>query len=56
MTKIGFIGARMLCPLTLYMTHVPCEENPADPSKLLIGFETGSLCLWDLSNKKGEQR
>ena len=32
------------------------SENPADPSKLLIGFETGTLCLWDLSNKKGDQR
>ena len=32
------------------------SENPADASKLLIGFETGTLCLWDLSNKKGEQR
>jgi len=36
------------------VTHV--SENPADPSKLLIGFETGTLCLWDLSNKKGEHR
>ncbi|XP_023338537.1 syntaxin-binding protein 5 [Eurytemora carolleeae] len=41
-------------------THPGCvthlSENPADSSKLLIGFETGSLCLWDLSNKKGDQR
>lgn len=36
------------------VTHL--SENPADPSKLLIGFETGTLCLWDLSNKKGDQR
>lgn len=30
--------------------------NPADTSKLLIGFRTGLICLWDLASKKGEQR
>jgi len=30
--------------------------NPTDHSKILIGFETGLLCLWDLQAKKGEQR
>ena len=28
--------------------------NPADNSKILIGFDTGLICLWDLSSKKGE--
>jgi len=32
------------------------SDNPADPSKILIGFEQGSLCLWDLPTKRGEQR
>ena len=30
-------------------------ENPADPSKLLIGFESGFLSLWDLGTKKQEE-
>ena len=30
--------------------------NPVDNGKILIGFETGLLCLWDLTLKKGEQR
>ncbi len=36
------------------VTHV--SVNPADNSKLLIGFKTGLICLWDLASKKGEQR
>ena len=28
--------------------------NPADNSKILIGFDTGLICLWDLSSKKGD--
>lgn len=35
------------------VTHL--RENPADPSKLLIGFESGTLCLWDLTQKKQEE-
>ena len=30
--------------------------NPADTSKMLIGFDTGLICLWDVAAKKGEQR
>jgi syntaxin-binding protein 5 len=30
--------------------------NPTDPGKLLIGFGTGLICLWDLALKKAEQR
>ncbi len=30
--------------------------NPADNGKLLIGFKSGLLCLWDLASKKGEMR
>lgn len=28
------------------------STNPADPVKILIGFETGQVCLWDLQLKK----
>jgi len=35
------------------VTHL--LENPADPSKILIGFESGTLCLWDLTHKKQEE-
>ncbi|XP_065316008.1 syntaxin-binding protein 5-like isoform X2 [Gordionus sp. m RMFG-2023] len=27
------------------------SDNPVDPNKLLIGFETGSIVMWDLKNK-----
>ena len=30
--------------------------SPADPSKVLIGFASGLVTLWDLPSKKGEQR
>jgi len=30
-------------------------ENPADPSKLLIGFASGTIALWDLSTRKQEE-
>ena len=30
-------------------------EDPVDPSKLLIGFESGFLSLWDLGTKKQEE-
>lgn len=32
------------------------SDNPVEPSKLLIGFETGYLVLWDLKNKDVEFR
>lgn len=32
------------------------SANPTDNSKILVAFETGLICLWDLSAKKGEQR
>lgn len=32
------------------------SANPADNSKLLVAFETGLICLWDLQTKRGEQR
>jgi syntaxin-binding protein 5 len=31
------------------------STNPAEPGKLLIGFETGSICMWDLAAKKRDQ-
>lgn len=37
-------------------TIVHLSVNPVDTSKLLIGFETGLICLWDLSVKKADQR
>jgi len=30
-------------------------ENPADPAKLLIGFSSGVLSLWDLNGRKQEE-
>ncbi|VVC45962.1 Hypothetical protein CINCED_3A001587 [Cinara cedri] len=35
---------------------VHLSDNPADSSKLLIGFETGLMVLWDLKMKKPECR
>ena len=32
------------------------STSPADPGKILVGFETGLLTLWDLASKKGEAR
>ena len=32
------------------------STNPADTGKILIGFDTGLLTLWDLASKKGEAR
>ncbi|BES93882.1 LLGL2 [Nesidiocoris tenuis] len=41
-------------------THPGCvvhlSDNPLDPSKLLVGFETGQLVLWDLRLKQAEIR
>ncbi|XP_028968265.1 syntaxin-binding protein 5 [Galendromus occidentalis] len=31
-------------------------ENPADPNKLLIAFETGTIVLWDLRSRMAEVR
>lgn len=35
---------------------VHLSDNPADPNKLLIGFENGVLALWDLVNKNADYR
>uniref|UniRef100_A0A4W3HVD3 Syntaxin-binding protein 5-like n=1 Tax=Callorhinchus milii TaxID=7868 RepID=A0A4W3HVD3_CALMI len=35
---------------------VHISDNPMDEGKLLIGFESGTLVLWDLKSKKGEYR
>ncbi|KAK9881942.1 hypothetical protein WA026_018137 [Henosepilachna vigintioctopunctata] len=35
---------------------VHLSDNPLDSSKLLIGFETGQVVLWDLPNKVAEMR
>ncbi|KAK6620679.1 hypothetical protein RUM43_010974 [Polyplax serrata] len=32
------------------------SDNPQDPSKLLIGFESGQIVLWDLRTKAAETR
>lgn len=32
------------------------SDNPQDPSKLLIGFESGQIVLWDLKTKAAEAR
>ncbi|KAK3089384.1 hypothetical protein FSP39_003169 [Pinctada imbricata] len=35
---------------------VHLSDNPLDPNKLLIGFETGTIVLWDLKSKAAEYR
>ncbi|GAB1606340.1 syntaxin-binding protein 5-like, partial [Argonauta hians] len=35
---------------------VHLEDNPIDPSRLLIGFESGIVVVWDLKNKIAELR
>lgn len=35
---------------------VHLEDNPVDPSRLLIGFESGAVVLWDLKSKTAEYR
>ncbi|XP_052832428.1 syntaxin-binding protein 5 isoform X4 [Octopus bimaculoides] len=35
---------------------VHLEDNPIDPSRLLIGFESGAVVVWDLKNKTAELR
>lgn len=35
---------------------VHLSDNPQDPGKLLIGYSTGQLVLWDLKNKTAEMR
>uniref|UniRef100_A0A131XEH7 Syntaxin-binding protein 5-like n=1 Tax=Hyalomma excavatum TaxID=257692 RepID=A0A131XEH7_9ACAR len=36
------------------VVHV--SDNPVDSNKLLIGFETGALVLWDLRNRAADAR
>ncbi|KAH9383274.1 syntaxin-binding protein tomosyn isoform X2 [Haemaphysalis longicornis] len=36
------------------VVHV--SDNPVDANKLLIGFETGALVLWDLRNRAADAR
>lgn len=36
------------------VVHV--SDNPVDANKLLIGFETGALVLWDLRNRSADAR
>uniref|UniRef100_A0A224Z9T9 Syntaxin-binding protein 5-like n=1 Tax=Rhipicephalus zambeziensis TaxID=60191 RepID=A0A224Z9T9_9ACAR len=36
------------------VVHV--SDNPVDSNKLLIGFETGALVLWDLRNRSADAR
>merc|ERR1719186_311032 len=38
---------------TMSLSGYQISDNPADGSKILIGFEQGSLCLWDLPTKRG---
>lgn len=35
---------------------VHLSDNPQDPSKLLIGYETGQIVLWDLRTKAADMR
>ncbi|XP_074645038.1 syntaxin-binding protein 5-like [Tubulanus polymorphus] len=35
---------------------VHLSDNPCDPNKLLIGFESGAIVLWDLKSKTAETR
>ncbi|XP_070569216.1 syntaxin-binding protein 5-like isoform X4 [Ptychodera flava] len=35
---------------------VHLSDNPLDPNKLLIGFESGAIVLWDLRTKAAEYR
>ncbi|XP_053396743.1 syntaxin-binding protein 5-like isoform X2 [Mercenaria mercenaria] len=32
------------------------SDNPLDPGKLLVGFESGAIVLWDLKNKTADFR
>ncbi|XP_060577978.1 syntaxin-binding protein 5-like isoform X2 [Ruditapes philippinarum] len=32
------------------------SDNPLDPGKLLVGFESGAIVLWDLKNKTADCR
>ncbi|XP_050027395.1 syntaxin-binding protein 5 isoform X6 [Dermacentor andersoni] len=36
------------------VVHV--SDNPVDSNKLLVGFETGALVLWDLRNRSADAR
>nr|XP_018914653.1 PREDICTED: syntaxin-binding protein 5 isoform X3 [Bemisia tabaci] len=53
---INWNKAIELCRKTHPGAVVHLCENPLDHSKLLIGFETGQLVLWDLCLKKAEHR
>ncbi|GFS65165.1 syntaxin-binding protein 5 [Trichonephila inaurata madagascariensis] len=35
---------------------VHLSDNPVDPNKLLIGYESGTVVLWDLKNKAADCR
>ncbi|XP_031337336.1 syntaxin-binding protein 5 isoform X1 [Photinus pyralis] len=35
---------------------VHLSDNPIDPNKLLVGYETGQIVLWDLRSKSAELR
>ncbi|KAL3882515.1 hypothetical protein ACJMK2_028851 [Sinanodonta woodiana] len=35
---------------------VHISDNPVDSNKLLVGFESGTIVLWDLKNKTAEYR
>lgn len=35
---------------------VQLVDSPIDPNKLLIGYETGLIVLWDLKNKQTEAK
>ncbi|XP_076372764.1 syntaxin-binding protein 5-like isoform X3 [Tachypleus tridentatus] len=41
-------------------THPGCvihlSDNPVDANKLLVGYETGAVVLWDLRNRAAEMR
>ena len=37
-------------------TIIHLSVSPIDSSKLMIGFDSGLICLWDLPSKKGEHR
>ncbi|CAL1261845.1 unnamed protein product [Larinioides sclopetarius] len=37
-----------------YVVHL--SDNPVDPNKLLIGYESGTAVLWDLKNKAADCR
>ncbi|KAL8621917.1 hypothetical protein ACOMHN_046121 [Nucella lapillus] len=53
---INWNKAIELCRRTHPGPVVHLSDNPVDTNKLLIGFESGAIVMWDLKNKFAEYR